>query len=221
MSRAGTATPGGPVDTSMPRAPWTQRRRRTSQLAGLAAAAALAIFGIAAVAKGLDGRSTVRDALAQEKVVGASYMTPQAIAAKATGAGLRDVPLPGCSVAGKPIVDGASARCFAEYMRIDALMGTRGATYAEVPAFATGDGKGTSDPADALKGSDGQPLDNPARDVWVTQTALATALNTSYMAEQISLFGIAVGAAFLLIGIGCALVAIARLRQPGAAAHAT
>jgi len=221
MTSTVTGTSNEAVDTSTPRAPGAQRRRRAIQLAGLAAAAALAIFGIAAVAKGLDGRSTVRDALAQEKVVGASYMTPQAIAAKATEAGLRDVRLPGCSVAGKPIVDGAGARCFAEYMRIDALMGTGGATYAEVPVFATHDGKGTNDPDGAKKGSDGQPLANPARDVWVTQTALATALNTSYMAEQISLFGIAVGAAFLLIGLGCALLAIARLRRPGAAAHAT
>jgi hypothetical protein len=181
----------------------------------------LAAFGVAAVAKGLDGRSTVHDALAQERVVGSPHMTPQAIAVKATEAGLRGVPLPRCSVAGKPIADGASARCFAEYMRIDALMGTSGATYAEMPRFATDDGRGTNDPAAAKQGPDGQPLGNPARDTWVTQTALATALNTSYMAEQISLFGIAVGAAFLLIGVGCALVAVTRLRRPGAPAHAT
>ncbi len=221
MTSTVTATSDEAVDIDTPRAAATRRRRRAGHFAGLAAAAALSIFGIAAVAKGLDGRSTVRDALAQERVVGSPHMTPEAIAAKATEAGLRDVPLPHCSVAGKPIIDGAGARCFAEYMRIDALMGTRGATYAQTPRFATDDGKGTNDPADAQKGSNGQPLDNPARDVWVTQTALATALNTSYMAEQISLFGIAVGAAFLLIGVGGAFLAIARLRRPSAAAHAT
>ena len=44
-------------------------------------------------------------------------------------------------------------------------------------------------------------MHNPARNVWVTETALSTALNTSYMAEQVSLFGIAVGGAFLLVGL--------------------
>ena len=44
-------------------------------------------------------------------------------------------------------------------------------------------------------------MPNPARNVWITETALTTALNTSYMAEQISLFGIAVGGAFLLVGL--------------------
>ena len=32
----------------------------------------------------------------------------------------------------------------------------------------------------------GAPVGNPARNVWVTETALSTAVNTSYMAEQIS-----------------------------------
>jgi hypothetical protein len=48
---------------------------------------------------------------------------------------------------------------------------------------------------------DGGPMDNPKAQLWVTETALTTALNTSYMAEQISLFGIAVGGAFLLVAL--------------------
>jgi hypothetical protein len=134
-------------------------------------------------------------------------MTPTAIAAKAKEAGLHGVALPTCSVAGKPVDDGATARCFAEYMRIDALTATHGETYAQLPAFATDDGKGTNDPARARRSPSGEPVSNPARDVWVTETALSTALNTSYMAEQISLFGIAVGVAFLLISVGFVLVA--------------
>lgn len=128
----------------------------------------------------------------------------------AKDAGLRDVPLPQCAVAGKSVDDGATARCFAEYMRIDALLATGGATYSQMPRFATDDGKGTNDPAQAKQGPNGRPVNNPARDIWVTQTALSTALNTSYMAEQISLFGIAVGAAFLLVGLAFAAVAVAR-----------
>ena len=42
----------------------------------------------------------------------------------------------------------------------------------------------------------------------MTETALTTALNTSYMASQISLFGIVVGVALLLSGLGFGILAI-------------
>jgi hypothetical protein len=182
----------------------SSRRRR---VAGLAAAVVLAVFGIAAIGQGLHGQSTVRDALALEGVTGAPHMTPARIAANAKKAGLKDVALPTCSVAGTPIDDGASARCFAQYMRIDALVATGGKTYAQVPPFASKDGKGTYDMAAALKMPDGGPMVNPKSQLWVTETALTTALNTSYMAEQISLFGIAVGGAFLLVALALAAAA--------------
>ncbi|MDX6400506.1 MAG: hypothetical protein QOF27_1112, partial [Gaiellaceae bacterium] len=44
--------------------------------------------------------------------------------------------------------------------------------------------------------------------LWVTETALTTALNTSFMAEQLSLFGIVVGIALLLAGIGFGILAL-------------
>jgi hypothetical protein len=184
----------------------------------IAIAAFLVIFGAVSVVQGLDGRSTVHGALRQEGVVGAPHMNPAAIAPMAKQAGLRDVELPTCSVAGKKVDDGAAARCFAQYMRIDALMASRGKTYAQLPAFATKDGKGTNDLSKAQQGPDGQPLNHPTRNVWITATALSTALNTSYMAEQISLFGIAVGAAFLLVGLVFAVVAIGGARIPSLAA---
>lgn len=187
------------------------------RIGGLAAAAILAIFGIAAIVQGFDGRSTVRSALTLEDVTGEPLMTPSAIAAVARKAGLSDVALPTCSVAGKPIDDGASARCFAEYMRVDALIATGGKTYAQMPRFGTKDGKGTDIEAQALKLPNGVGLPNPARNVWITETALTTALNTSYMAEQISLFGIAVGAAFLLLGLGIAAFALSGVRLPARA----
>ena len=174
---------------------------RLLHLGALAVAAVLIAIGVGAVVKGIDGRTTVRDALAQEHVVGTPEFTPAAIAAKAREAGLRGVPLPSCSVAGKPITTGDDARCFAEYMRVDALAATDGATYAQMPRFASKDNKGTNDPAAALTYPSGEPMNNPARNVWITETALSTALNTSYMAEQVSLFGIVVGAALLLVGL--------------------
>ena len=49
----------------------------------------------------------------------------------------------------------------------------------------------------------------------MTETALTTALNTSYMAEQLALFGIVVGVALLLSGIGFGILAIGgALRNP-------
>jgi hypothetical protein len=55
-------------------------------------------------------------------------------------------------------------------------------------------------------------MNNPKSQLWVTATALTTALNTSYMAEQISLFAIAVGAAFLLVGLAFAAAALHGMR---------
>ncbi|MGH2897964.1 MAG: hypothetical protein ACRDMZ_04765 [Solirubrobacteraceae bacterium] len=185
---------------------------RARGLAGLAAAAVLAVFGVAAVVSGLDGQSTVRDALALEHVTGQPQMTPVAIAASARKAGLTGVAMPTCSVAGEPIDDGASARCFAEYMRVDALIATGGRTYAQMPRFASKDGIGTNVESEAVKLPNGVGMPNPARNVWITETALSTALNTSYMAERISLFGIAVGAAFLLVGLALGAFAIAGVR---------
>ena len=61
----------------------------------------------------------------------------------------------------------------------------------------------------------GEPISNGARNTWVTETALATALNVSYMAEQIALFGIVVGIALLLSGIGFVILAFAVLGGSG------
>src|SRR2546426_7143426 len=77
-----------------------------------------------------------------------------------------------------------------------------------MPRYATGDGKGTNDPTKAQIGANGKPVDNAARSLWVTETALSTALNTSYMADRLSLFGIVVGIALLLSGIGFGVLAL-------------
>ncbi len=135
-------------------------------------------------------------------------MTPSAIAAEAKKAGLpASIALPTVDVAGKPIDTGTRARAFATYMRIHTLEATGGVPYAQMPRFATADGKGTNDATKALQ-ANGHPVDNAARNLWVTETALTTALNTSYMAEQLALFGVVVGVALLLSGIGFAILAI-------------
>jgi hypothetical protein len=60
-----------------------------------------------------------------------------------------------------------------------------------------------------------QPISNGRRNTWVTYTALTTALNSSFMASQLALFGIVVGFALLLSGFGFAILAIGgALRNP-------
>jgi hypothetical protein len=48
----------------------------------------------------------------------------------------------------------------------------------------------------------------------VTETALATALNTAYFAEQVSNFSVVVAIALILAGIGFGLLAFAAFHKP-------
>ena len=63
-----------------------------------------------------------------------------------------------------------------------------------------------------------QPIGNGSRELWVTATALSSALNLAYTAEQVSLFGIVVGFALLLTGIGLIILAVAVLHRAPATA---
>jgi hypothetical protein len=180
---------------------------------GVAAGIVLIAFGIGAIVLSLDGRSTVHSSLKQEQIVGTPDMTPDAIKEEAEKAGLSgDLDFPSEAVAGKQIDTGDRARVFAGYMRIHALEATGGLTYSQMPRYATADGKGTNNPDEAQKGPNGRPLDNAARQLWVTETALATALNSAYLAEQLAIFGIVVGIALLLAGIGFIILALNVLR---------
>jgi hypothetical protein len=49
--------------------------------------------------------------------------------------------------------------------------------------------------------------------MWITSTALTTALNTSYFAESVATFVIVMGVALLLTGIGFLVLTIAPLRE--------
>jgi hypothetical protein len=194
--------------------------RKGFEFGGLIAAVVLIAFGVGVIVLGADGRSTVHKNLSEQKIVGTPDMTPAAIKGEAAKAGLdvSRIAIPSCSVAGKTIDNGSRARCFAQYMNIHALEATGGKHYSEMPRYATADGAGTNEEGKALKDAKGQPVDNPARNVWVTETALTTALNTSYMAGQIGLFGIVVGIALLLSGLGFGILAIGgALRNPSSA----
>jgi hypothetical protein len=126
------------------------------------------------------------------------------------------VALPTTSVAGKSIDTGSRARAFAEYMRIHTLEATAGKTYAEMPRYLTAAGKGTNDEkAAATDPKTGKPVENGARNLWVTETALTTALNTSYFAENVALFAIIMGVALVLTGIGFGVMALGLLPTAG------
>jgi hypothetical protein len=190
--------------------------KRLFVLGGVIASAVLIIAGVGSIVIGAVGRADVADKLGQENITGSPDMTPQAISKEARAAGLTDVELPTCSVAGEAIDTGGEAKCFAEYMRIHALEATGGQTYAEMPRFATANGEGTNDEAEAEKRPDGSPVDNPARTIWITETALGTALNTSYFAQQVALFSIVMGIALLLTGIGFLVLTLGVLRREDA-----
>ena len=192
--------------------------RKVFEIGGIVAAAVLVAFGIVAIVMGVNGRSTVQNSLKLEQIVGSPDMTPAGITAEAKKAGLVTFQVPSTSVAGKSINSGDRARAFAGYMRIHVLEATGGLTYAQMGRFTAKPGApvkstdghgGTNDTAYAvIDPKTKQPVSNGARDLWVTETALTTALNTSSMAEQLSLFGLVVGIALLLSGIGFAILAI-------------
>ena len=114
--------------------------KKLFEYAGVAASVVLIAFGIGAVIAGAAGRNTVRDNLAKEQIVGTPDMTPKAIAAEAKAAGLKNVDLPTCSVAGQAIDNGGRARCFAGYMRVHALEATGDQVYAEMARYTGKDG---------------------------------------------------------------------------------
>ena len=187
-------------------------------IGGFAAATVLIVLGIALVVVGGVGRSYVQDQLANERIVGSDDMTPDATEAAIQEAGLQNVSAPSCTVAGEEVDTGKEAKCFADYMRIHTLEATGGKTYAEMPRFATEDGAGTNEADQAQTNPDGSPMSNPAREIWVTETALTNALYTSYFAENVAMFAIVVGIAMLLVGIGFAVLTVyARRRAPAAA----
>ncbi len=190
--------------------------RRLFEFGGYAAAAILVALGIAALVLGVNGRSEVRTNVKREQITGSPDMTPAGILAEAKQAKLSEdilATLPKCSVAGKLVSTGERAKCFASYMRIHALEATGGKTYSQMGRFLTKDGKDTNDSAVAAKDpKTGQPVENAARNLWVTETALSTALNMAFFAEQVSNFGIVVAIALLLSGLGFGILAFSAFR---------
>ena len=164
---------------------------------GIAASVILIAFGIGSIAIGAWGINTVRDNLKQEQIYFGDHATDP------------NVP--------------AQAHEFAGVMRKHTLEATNGQVYAEMGRFLDPQGNPTSDESKAAKDpKTGQPVANEARNIWVTETALTTALNTAYFGERVGVFGIVMGIALLLTGIGFLVLTLggALERSPAAAAEA-
>jgi hypothetical protein len=168
--------------------------KRFWEIGGFIAGGVLILFGVVAIGLGVNGYTTTRDAIKDEGITFGSADDP-AVAKYAD------------QWAGEQVTTGDQARAFAKIMREHTLESTGGLTYAQMGRFQSAakpdDPAGTSDEAAAAKDESG------ARNIWVTETALTTALNVSYMAERLAIFGIVVGVALLLTGIGLVILAFA------------
>jgi hypothetical protein len=161
--------------------------------AGILASVTLIAFGIGSVITGISGRDRVQSDLAREQIVGT----------------------PDSTIPNQLVDTGSEAQAFAKVMRKHTMEATGGKTYAQMPRFQGKDGQPTNDAkAAATNPKTGAPIDNPARNIWVTETALTTALNTAYFAESVATFVIVMGAAMLLSGIGFLVLTLRVLREP-------
>ena len=158
---------------------------------GIAASIVLIALGIGAVVIGIAGRDTVRSDLAREQIVGT----------------------PDSAIPGQKVDTGGEAKEFAAVMRKHTLEATGGQSYSQMDRFLDKSGKATGDEKAAAVDKNGEPVANPARDIWISSTAFQSALNTAYFAESVATFVIAIGAALLLVGIGL-LVLTVRLLKP-------
>ena len=184
------------------------KRRKYWEIGGFLAGGLLIVFGVVAIFMGVNGYNTTRTALKDEGITFGTADDP-AVAKYAE------------QWAGQQVKTGDQARAFAKVMRMHTLESTGGLTYAadgSLPVGCEARRSGRHERRDSRgEGRDGQPVANAARNIWVTETALTTALNVSYMAERLSVFGLVVGIALLLTGIGLVILAFAVFgREPRA-----
>jgi hypothetical protein len=138
------------------------------------------VGGSYTVVRGVDARSAVRAELARQDIT----TTP-------------DARIPNVKV-----TDANTAQVMADVIQthIDEITGGR--SYAELGRYLTADGKGdTSDENLAMKDKDGNPVNNPVRDLALTADTLRTGLYTSIMALNMADLVIGLGAAIVVIGL--------------------
>ena len=189
--------------------------KKILEIGGFIAGAVLIVFGIAVDRAGVNGNSTVSSSLKQEKITGTPDMTPAVIKKEVAGQPWAN------DSASRPARSQASRSTAARSAH--ASRSTCGSTRSRRPAaYVRSDGPVCHRQRQPRRHErhrrrpcmkDGKPVANAARDIWVTETALTTALNVSYMATQLSLFSIVVGVALLLAGIGFVVLDWAALHR--------
>jgi hypothetical protein len=174
------------------------REGRFLRIGGYISGGVLMLFGIAVIALGIWGFAFTRDHIERESITFGPASDP-AVQEHAE------------QWAGEPVDTGRKALAMAEIMREHTLSSTGGLTYAEMGRYQSAedpsDPAGTNDEAAAAKDENGEPISNSARNIWVTETALATALDMGFMSEMLAIFSIIVGVALLLTGIGLVILA--------------
>jgi hypothetical protein len=174
------------------------REGKGLRIGGYLSGGLLIFFGIAVVVLGVWGFTFTRDHIEREGITFGPIEDP-AVAEHAP------------DWAGEPVDTGRKALAQAEIMREHTLSDTGGLTYAQMGRFQSAsdpsDPAGTNDEAEAAKDENGEPISNGARNIWVTETALATALDMGFMSEMLSIFSVIVGIALLLTGIGLVILA--------------
>jgi hypothetical protein len=166
---------------------------RLYRYGGVVASIVLIAIGVGSLVMGYTGRDRVRDELGREKIVGT----------------------PDSTIPGQTVDTGAEAQAFANVIRKHTLEATGGQTYSEMGRFLDDSGKAVEDEAAAAKDpKTGEPVENPARNIWISSTAFQTALNTAYFAESVATFVFVIGAALLLVGIGLLVLTIRLLDRP-------
>jgi hypothetical protein len=163
------------------------------QYGGIVASIVLIAFGAGSIVTGFNGRDRVHNDLAREQIVGT----------------------PDSSIPNQLVNNGTKAEAFAKVMRKHTLEATGGQTYAQMGRYMGKDGKATNDEKAAAVDKNGKPVDNPLRNLWVTETALTTALHSSYFAESVATFAIVMGFALMLTGGGFLVLTLRVLRVLG------
>ena len=159
----------------------TQRTSRMA-LAPFGAGAIVMGAGLGLIGVGAWARREVRQALAEERIVGTADMSPP------------DAPVTGAS----------AARALAELIRRRTVSAAGGRTHAETDMYLGVDGRTTSDEELALTSDAGLPVHNPAYDLWVTSTTLQTALMQAYLAFRLAELTAGIGAVLAVAGVGIA-----------------
>src|SRR3954470_1901708 len=160
---------------------------------GIAASVMLMALGAGTIVVGAMGVDQVRSDLAREQIVGT----------------------PDSTIPGQKVDTGSEAKAFAAVMRKHTLEATGGQTYSQMGRYLDSNGKPTNEEAAAAKDAKtGQPVENGARNIWISSTAFQTALNTAYFAESVATFAFVIGIALVLGGMAFLLPTVRLLDRP-------